>query len=293
MSFASAQRPKQGEFIMGFSVSSAYSEAMRMVRERFWPLLAILAMFFVITIGVMFVFGASMLSTIAGMASGPPDPAALGAGFVTTYALVYLVIYFISLASMAAMVTMASPAERPGIGDAIVDGFKSAPSLFAVLIMVGIGFGIVAVVLSFLGGAAQSAALGMVVLLAIVALGCWIFTKLSLVVPLVAIDGVRNPITAMTRSWSLTTGSALKIFAAWFLFWVVVMVVLMIVVFAFAGSIAGGISSGQTPGIGTIVLILVFYLAFVVAINLFVSALTAAVHAQLAGPAAAMAETFE
>ena len=278
---------------MGFSFSRAYSDAARMVRERFWPLLGILVLFFVLTIVIVLVFGASMLATIGDLASGAPDPAALGAGFWTGYAVAYLLVYFVSLANMAAMVAAASPVRPPDLADAIIDGFKSAPSLFAALLMVIVGFCVVAVALTLLVGTMESPALGTIVLIALVVIGCVIATKLSLVVPLVAVDGVRNPITAIVRSWQLTTGSALKIFFAWFVFWAILIAVLMVVVFALAGSLAGGMSEGQIPGAGTIVALLVFYLVFVVAINLFISALIAAVHAQLVAPSGPVVEPLE
>lgn len=271
---------------MSFSFSQTYADATRAVSERFGPMLGVLGIFLVLQIavmGLMMVIGGTSFMTAATAMPGEGQPS-LGIGFW----LLYAIQVFVSLAGMAALCIMASLLRRRSVGDAVGDGFRSAPSVFAALLVVVIGAVVLVFILSLaIGGtmmAAQSSGLAILGALVLFAVFAWLFTKLSLTLPIIAVDGERNPFTAMGRSWSLTSGNTLKVFFVWFVFWIALFAVFMVIGFALAGTIAAAAGTGATPGIGTMLVMGVVYLVIVVAINLYMSALVAAVHAQLAGP---------
>lgn len=284
-----------GDSGMQFSFSQTYADASHAVKERFGPLVGVLAIFLVLQIavtGLMVVTSGTSFLTGAALMSGEPQ-ASMGIGFW----LLYAVQIFVSMAGMAALCIMASLLRTASIGDAIGDGFRSALTLLAALLVVIVGAGIIGLVLSLaIGGsimASQSGGFVFLGMLVLFGLFAWLFTKLSLTLPIIAVDGERNPLAAMARSWSLTSGHALKIFFVWFVFWVALFAVFMVIGFALAGTMASVMGGGGAPGVGTFVILGLVYLAVVVAINLYLSALVAAVHAQLAGPnAAGYTETF-
>ena len=124
-------------------------------------------------------------------------------------------------------------------------------------------------------------------LLAFVA-AVYIGVKLSLTGPVIAIDKVFNPVTALTRSWGLTKGNSVRLFLFYLLLAIVYLVISTIV-----GAIIGALTfalgtsaaltvSGVVSGILSAIVTVVFI------------AVIAAVHRQLSGPSAeAVSATFE
>ncbi|MGH6787735.1 MAG: glycerophosphoryl diester phosphodiesterase membrane domain-containing protein [Novosphingobium sp.] len=280
---------------MQFSFSQTYADASRAVKERFGPLLGVLGIFLVLQValtGVMMATTGSSFLTAATAMPGDPQPS-LGIGFWVIYAVTIVV----GMAGLAALCVMASLLRRPSVGDAIGDGFRSALSVVGALLVVIVGVAVIVFVISLvIGGsvaATNSPGLAFVGMLIMFAVFAWLFTRLSLTLPIIAVDGERNPFAAMARSWALTAGNAAKVFFVWFVFVLALTAIMLLIVFGLAGSLVGGFAAGSAPGIGTMVVALVVYLVLIVAINLYSSALTAAVHAQLAGPnAQGYSETF-
>lgn len=272
---------------MSFNFSRAYADATRMVGERFGPLLGIWAIFFILTIAVTFAFGASMVPMFMNMAAAGQDPSALSSsagGMVATVLLVYALIAVISLANFGAMVTMASPLHRPGFGDAIGAGFKATPSAFVVLVVMVIGAFLLMLVIGLLGAAlGGSGAGGLIVSLLTLAVFAYFFTKLSMIMPIMVIEGVRNPFTAMAQSWTQTNGNALMIFLAYFVCYLAFAAVVVLAVLGFGTSLQSSMATGEGPGTGMMIALFALYLIVVVGATMFIVALTAAIHAQLTG----------
>ena len=102
----------------------------------------------------------------------------------------------------------------------------------------------------------------------------WIRTVLA--APVMAVEGIRNPIAALSRSWHLTAGNVLRIFAFLALIGVAFTVVLMI-----ATALAGVLLSLLLPAAYAALGVLVLSAALGALMLLTLVAALAATHAQL------------
>ncbi len=177
---------------------------------------------------------------------------------------------------------------RPTVGEALKRGAKSTPSYVAAQILTALLAGVVlGLPLGILGQFAPPAMTVLIGLVLIAAL-LYLLVKFSLIAPVIAVEGVLNPITAMQRSWRLTKGNSLRL-ASFFLLLIIaigivallVTSVLSLVLSAFGDSIANtgnGIVSGLSNAI----------------VGALLLGVLAAVHRQLAGPPKEeISETFE
>lgn len=123
--------------------------------------------------------------------------------------LLVVVLQFVGSMSLFALLT---DRGNPTVGEALGTGIRSLPSYLAAQLITVIGaalaIGIPLGVVSAWGGDAVSVLAVLVALVMIV----YVVIKLSLAAPVIAIEGRRNPFTALARSWQLTKGNSLRIF---------------------------------------------------------------------------------
>jgi hypothetical protein len=205
-----------------------------MFRQRFWVLLGMWAVFFAIQIGGSILLGIGALlmgaAGLAGFGSLLEDPAAaagVGIGMIVVFVLLYSAYIVLVLAQQAALVTLASPLEEPSFGAAISRGFRSALPFFGVVVLLVIGWfalSFLAGALATMGGGSPVGELVRLVLLVplLVYLGC----RLSVLVPVVAVERVFNPIAALRRCWAVTQGKLRSILLALLAFLAVTLVLL-------------------------------------------------------------------
>jgi hypothetical protein len=139
-------------------------------------------------------------------------------------------------------------------------------------------------------GSAGAMGIGSVIMM-LVMLVCFLLVaaKLSMVLPVVAIDAVRNPITALTRAWQLSNGNTWRLVLLFFLV-VVAMGVLFAVLFMATIGIPG---PGSVPSPGGVIGFGIGALIFGLTVGLYFYTLLAAIHEQLSGPdASGIADTF-
>ncbi|MFN3864356.1 MAG: glycerophosphoryl diester phosphodiesterase membrane domain-containing protein [Erythrobacter sp.] len=186
------------------------------------------------------------------------------------------------------LLALLSDRGHPTVGEALGQGIRSIPSYIAAQFLsalaagvaLGVPFGVVAAF-------APPSVVAVVALLLIAAIA-YAAIKFSLIAPVIAIDGERNPIAAIARSWRLTRGNSLRIFA---------FLVLLFVVIVIIGALVQGILSlilaavgGEVARIG-IAAVSALVNALITVIFLVV---LAAIHRQLAGATPGrLAETFE
>lgn len=178
--------------------------------------------------------------------------------------------------------------DSPTVGQSLKRGLAAAPSYFAaqllaavfVALAIGVPLGLISVV-------APGFAVGVALLVLMVA-AIYLFVKFSLVAPVVAIEGERNPIRAMTRSWQLTKGNSFRIATFILLLFITIGIITTLasvvlgLVFALFDQGIADIGNGLVASVVNTVLGVVFVLVL------------AAVHQQLAGPSAVqLASTFE
>ncbi len=176
---------------------------------------------------------------------------------------------------------------NPTVGEALGTGLKSIPSYIAAQLMSALGTGLViAVPVTLLTLAAPAA--GALALLLAVPLMVYLFVKFALTAPVIAIEGERNPVAALLRSWRLTRANSLRIFLFLFLLMFTIGIIAALV-----SGILGLVLSALGEPVASIGIDLVSALVNALVTVIFL-VVTVAIHRQLAGsPATRLTDTFE
>lgn len=195
---------------MSFDYDRAWRDTTRLAREN-RPLLAGIAGIF------FFVPYAALLLTLPLLAPMPPS----GADFATiaksmqaiyasawwAFALVMICLVYGTLAMLALMKLRA----RPTVGEALRIGAAALPAyLLAVVIeMLGIELivGTIAVIVATSGNSGLLVA-GWIISFA---LQLYLVVRFAMTAPVMVLEGERNPVKALRRSWDMTQGRGWKI----------------------------------------------------------------------------------
>ena len=265
--------------------NAAWNEASAIVSANREVLLALA--------GVFFMLPSLALAVIAGEPEVIPGMkseqliAAMQAFYVKWWWLLLLGIVC-QIVGLLAMLTLMRDRSRPTVGETIRTALPGALSYLAALILVvvvpslvgGLFIGVAAVISPVLAVVAA--------LLFMVALVFAVF-RLILVGPVIAVEGVRNPLTAMLRSWRLTQGNFWRIFS-----FVLLILILFLVVLGIIMMIVGLVLALASSGEPQRIIAAVFSSALGAVGVVYFAGVIAAIHRQLAGPAAAdLSATFE
>lgn len=276
-------------------IGRVFATSFAMLRQRFWLLVGMWAVFFAIQLAASIVLGIGMavlgMAGAAGMSAGIEDPAAiagLGVGMIVFMVLFYGAYLVIVLAQQAAMVTIASPLEEPSFSAAMTRGFKSALPFFGIAVLMMLGYlALVALMAGVLGaasvgGGTAGSAAAVVVALAFLPLLIFFACRFSVLIPVVAVDQVFNPVAAMRRSWSVTRGKVLRIMLAFLGFFGITLLALGVPFALLGGAIfAGQDNPAAVAGIGIIGVLAIIPLFVIYMI--FTSTFTAALHSEVTG----------
>jgi hypothetical protein len=124
------------------------------------------------------------------------------------------VIQFVGSMSLFALLT---DRGHPTVGEALGTGLRSIPTYIAAQLISAIGAGVViGLPLGLIAGFAPQAVTVLAVIAALM-LVFYLFIKFALIAPVIAIEGERNPIAAMQRSWRLTKSNSFRILLFLFL----------------------------------------------------------------------------
>lgn len=286
---------------MKFDISRAWEDAAGLI-GRHRNAMAVIAGIFSVVPGLITAYlyaGAQAQATqnlqaiISGQRS-PPGPQASSPFDVLWWALILLLVHLVGYMSLFALVKDAGHTTKR---EALIVGLKSLPSaigavlvLFIIYIVAGALAGVIIGSMAGPNEGLGSDLPRLAIVLGIAIGVLYLTTKCSLALPVIAIEGVLNPATAMLRSWKLTKGNGLRLFGFYVLLTLVYLVVAGFVLgtrIAVSGTIAGQSVTAQTA-IGALDAVLGAAIA-VVAI-----AILAAIHRQLSGPSSAsLAETFQ
>jgi hypothetical protein len=282
-----------------FDIRQVFSNAWTALKDRWLLMIGMWAIFFGLMMIYYFVFGGvlggAMLATgaMAGGAMGGSDPTALlgslGVGFILMTMLFLFGYMVIALGQQAGMIAIATPVERVNFGDAMMRGLKGGLTLLGVIVLMvllGVVFALIAaliiVILQFMGD--MGAVIG-ILLLAPIAI--YLALRFAVLVPVIVVEKVFNPITAMGRAWQVTSGKVLGILIVYVVVTVLAVVIFFVPFVLLVGSPLALASGGADPmgaaaaGIGAIfgAIVLIFFLS--IAYALFTTALSAALHAQI------------
>ena len=243
--------------------------------------------------GVFFMLPSLALTVIAGEPEVLPGmkPQQMMAAMEEFYTGAWWIILLsavFQIVGLMAILTLMRDRSRPTVGEAIRAGLPGALSYLAAQLLIVVGLSLIGGLLIGVAAVISSALAVVVVVLFTVAMIFAMF-RLILVAPVIAVEGVHNPLTAMIRSWRLTQGNFWRILGflllILILFAVVAGIVMMIV-----GLILALVSSGEPQRI----VAAVFSSALGAVGVVYFAGIIAAIHRQLGGPAAAdLSATFE
>jgi hypothetical protein len=281
---------------MHFDMGRAWNEAVAKVGANF-SLLAILGgVFFFVPAVILYLAMPELLDLSPMMPTGDPEATArLMENLAPTLLPLATLVLIANLVGYCAMIALLGDKRRVSVGEAIGVGFKALLPLIGVMILFVLAYlvcaiaaglvvgGIVAALAMVSQGLAYSVAILLVV--AIVVGLILVCTRLSLMLPVVALEGTVNPLKAIRRSWSLTRPVQWRLLGFYLLFFIayfVVAIVLFIVMGLIAAALATPAALGFLNGLAGAVVAIVF------------SGLLVGIYRQLAGPSAqAVDGTFE
>lgn len=234
-------------------------------------------------VGVFVVVPAFALAVLIPMPEPQPgaEPEAildlLGAFFRQHWAFFVAAGLFNTIGTLA-LLALFGHASRPTVGEAIRRGLAATPSGIAVQLIQGLMLSMVVLIPGTLLGAAGP---GFGILGLMIGLGAaaWLWIRLGLASPAIVVEGQRNPIAALQRSFALTRGNGSRLllfFALLVVAFVIatqlIQVAVTLITQGLAGAeaalIVGALVAGILQGVMTAYLV----------------AALAASHRQLAGP---------
>lgn len=290
---------------MNLDIGAVISQTFSMIKQRFGGLLGLWVIYFVIQMAMTVLLFGAVGAQFAMLGAGGVDEAnplgAMGFGFIASMVVFYLAYLLLSFASSVSLTHHASSLHSPEFGGSFSAGFKSIPTLlglvlifFVAYILLVIVLGIIVGILSILGefGATLGALLAAFIIL-------YLMCRLILTMPIIAVEGERNPINAITRSWALTSGNVLRIFLTVLGFTVLMVVVVFAIMAIFGGGIASMASlADPTAGpesmgavLGAFGFIMLAFVVLSALAAMVAASFMASLHAGLA-PDVSVSETF-
>lgn len=282
---------------MSFNMNRTWSQAVALMRGNF-QLLAIIAGVFLLLPSLA--VSVSMPDTLRLLSMGE-DPeavmAALRANAVPLglYGLVSLLLQLVGYSAMVALIGV----DRPTVGEAIMRGLRSLPSIVAAMMLFVLVYLAVVVVLSLLvaaitgalgaiGGGAVAGVIAVVLFGFVFVAVFFLIARLSLTLPVIVLEGVRNPVAALRRSFLVTRQSGWSIFAFYVLLAIAYFVISLLVL-----GVMGVASTALGDGPAAMLFLALVNAVIGALVAMVMSGILVSMHAQLAGGAGpAVGETL-
>lgn len=180
--------------------------------------------------------------------SGSQDPAVVMQAAVDQMTALYadnwpilLAVFGMQFIGSMSLFALLTDRGNPTVGEALATGIKGLPSYIAAQLITVIGaslaIGLPLGLVSALGGEAVAVLAVLAALVAVI----YIMVKVSLAAPVIAIEGQRNPFTALVRSWQLTKGNSVRI---------AIFIALLVVVIGIISALVSGIITLILAAIG-------------------------------------------
>lgn len=213
-------------------LGKAWEDAVAMLNANKDVVLIMAAVFFFLPGAISGIIAPEPTELNAMLASGAqPDPdevANIFLAYIADVWWIYLLASLFSAIGMLGLYALLRSTRRPTVGEAIAIAVKSLPTYIAVLLLTSVIFAIVIMVPIMLGALISPAVAALLSLVGF-AVMVYVYVKLSLTSPIIAIDGVMNPLTAMIGSWKMTKGNSLRLFAFYMLLFLSIIVLSLLV----------------------------------------------------------------
>lgn len=279
---------------MKFDMGSAWNEGIARVRANFQLLAVLGGVFFFVPSVLMFVMLPDVMGAMMSPNFDPENSTAILESLGPTFVGIYLLVIIASFVGYTAMIALMGDGRRVSVGESIGIGFKALLPLVALMVLflvayliAAFGVGIVlGLIIAGLGAISEGLAgvFTFVAVIGLIAAMLWVMTRLSLTLPVIALENTLNPIKALTRSWQLTGPSQGRLFLFYVVLtvaYIVVALVVFMVLGLFISAIGAPTALGFLNGIVSALVAMVF------------SGLVVAIYLQLVGTTAAVSETFE
>lgn len=272
---------------MHFNMNRTWSQAVALVRANF-QLLAIIAGVFLLLPALVLALAMPGTLDFAALGTDPEAAmAALGDAIMPllAYSLVGLLLQFVGYGAMVALIG----GDRPTVGEAIMLGIRCLLTILGALLVFLLAYAALALAVSLviagiaaalgaIGGGAISAVLTIVLMGMLLAAVLYVMARLSLTLPVVVLEGARNPLAALRRSWHLTRLHGGAIFG-FYLLLMIAYFVISLLLFGLLGAV--GAALGQGPGAALLTGLVNGLAGALVA--MVMSGILVSMHQQLAG----------
>lgn len=227
---------------MKFDLDTAWKDALNLLRRNLGLLAVIAGVFFFLPYAVIGIALPGMETLQQAQASGDPEAmlAAVGQIYQDNW-YIFLALAIVQGTGLLAMLALVRRRAKPTVGEALGTGARSVVSYILTQAIQALGIMAVATLIVTLGAMTGLGAIAYLALILALALAVYIFVRLSLAAPVIAIEGELNPLKALRQSWALTAGSGTRLlifYALLLVAFIVVSSVLTLVlglVFALAG----------------------------------------------------------
>ncbi|MBY8337575.1 glycerophosphoryl diester phosphodiesterase membrane domain-containing protein [Alteriqipengyuania sp. NZ-12B] len=274
---------------MKLDMNRAWTEALSLIQANIGVVATVAGVFFFLP----YLAFALLMPETANFAIEPnsDDPTAAFDQVMAFYGEIWWVMLLLVVAQTVgtlALLALLRADNRPTVGQAIAVGAIGFLTSIAATILFYVGFGIAGGVVMGIAIATKITALAVILGIVLFVVLIYVAVKFSLLAPVIAIDKVYNPFTALLRSWRLTKGNSVRLFAFYALLLIALVVVsgvigmIVMLVFGLMGEEVMLVGSGLiNSAVNAVVIVLML-------------GVLAAVHRQLAGPSAqSVGETFE
>ena len=214
---------------MKFDLDIAWRDAVRLMRDNSGILSAIAGIF-------VFLPYALVLVLLPAIATRPELPEgasfdmamqAMNAFYAKTWWLFLLVGAIVTVGQLS-MLALLGRRASPTVGEAISIGGKAILPAWLALILQSLGINFIVLLIVSIASLTGLGALAFVATVFAFVLALYLFVRLSLVLPIVAVDAETNPIRALTGSWALTRGQGGRLTAFYLLLAAGAVVTLMV-----------------------------------------------------------------
>ena len=264
-----------------FDMTRAWEEATALLRANRQTVLVVAGVFFFLPYLAISLLIPDLGAAMGGSpAAADPEQAAEAAmaAFAQNWWAILLVAILQAIGSLA-LLAMFGRAGRPMLGDALRDGLAGLLTYIAANLLVAIALVAALALLLTLAGATGSSALAAVALGLAFATAVYVSIKISLMSPAIAVEGMRNPIEVVRRSWRLTKGNSARLLVFYVLL-IAVYIVLSLILSLVTGLV--GALFGETFDLWRAAIVGALVNAAMVTVLLGV---VAAIHRQLSGHA--------
>ncbi len=274
---------------MQLEMNRAWNDAVRLLKRNRDVIAVVAGVFFFLPYFAVALVGPDPMAGVnPGQHLGAEETMARLMQFYSQVWWLFVLVAILQAVGVLSLLALLTDRRRPTVAEALKIGAVKVLPYIAAYLLVGLALGIATMLLISLAAAGGAEWLaGLVVLVALIA---WIglFVRFSLVGPVLVKDGIANPVAALGRSWTLTSGNAWRLFAFYALLFVA-MIVVTIVISAVFGLLFGLFGTEAARAGDS----LVSSLVNAGWASLFLAVLSA-VHDQFAGPSpSALSETFE